>query len=200
MTWKYVSPRRRLESKYPSSPTAKASDFLADLPALLESQPGLRVVLYCRKSSYERQQRRRNLAEQASDLREEAERLGANVLAIFRCWECSYELDYAVDRSTLVAAAEFARRHRAVLVAETTDRFLRHPEINRLPTVSQYEKLRRITGDVALATLVHPDDDGRSHQTKRGQRAKGRRGGRPPLDEQSKLRRAVYDRLKRLRP
>jgi hypothetical protein len=41
-------------------------------------------------------------------------------------------------------------------------------------------QLKSLAGDVPLATINHPDDQAaRSDQIKRGQRAKGNRGGRP---------------------
>ena len=46
-------------------------------------------------------------------------------------------------------------------------------------------QLKRLAGDVPLATILHPDDPAtRSKQIKRGQRAKGNRGGRPVSGDQ----------------
>lgn len=176
--------RRRLAWKYPNSPPGKASEHLFHLPALIMAYRILKVVIYCRVSSLE-QYRSGNLDDQLSNVRRTLERLGVTVVGVFREIATSYELEHPSDRPALVAAVECAKQHGAIVVAESTSRYLRSAAFDKfhqdaLPTVVHFERLKRLTNAAALATLVHPDaEDERSYQTKRGQTEKGRKGGRP---------------------
>ena len=74
-----------------------------------------------------------------------------------------------------------ARRHRC---GASRDRFIRSANFDGRnetdpPTVAEYEQLCRLAGGVPLATLQHPDGPARADQIRRGQAAKGNRGGRP---------------------
>jgi hypothetical protein len=86
----------------------------------------------------------------------------------------------------LVPAIELARKHGAALLAESTDRYLRHHDYKSTnpvpPTDDQFRALAELAGDVPLVTVLPPDathGEVRSQQIKRGQQAKGRKGGRP---------------------
>jgi hypothetical protein len=102
---------------------------------------------------------------------------------------------------------DYARRKKVkVLVAETPDRFLRHPEWtphrqDLQPSQQDWEKLKQITGDLILVTLIDPSSsssDMRSQQTKRGQEQKGRKGGRPRHPFYYEEQRKDYDLVRSL--
>jgi hypothetical protein len=90
-----------------------------------------------------------------------------------------------------VRAAARAKDEGAVLLAESTCRFLRAANYNHKtnrnakPTTQDFRDLLRLTGNVTLATRLHPDASQhkvRSRQTKRGHKTQGQKGGRPPKD------------------
>jgi hypothetical protein len=100
-------------------------------------------------------------------------------------------VSYAVsgfDPFWLVEAAELARQHAAIILAETTDRLVRNHEYHSKEnpeaqaTEPELESLRRCTLGVVLMTHLHPDASprqARSYHRRRGQREKGHAGGRP---------------------
>jgi hypothetical protein len=87
----------------------------------------------------------------------------------------------------MAAAADRARRHCTILLAATTDRFIRSPwfhsdDSELCLAQARAIDLRDAVGYVALMTLLDPDaspGDCRSLLTRWGQEAKGRSGGRP---------------------
>ncbi len=170
---------------------AKASDYIAHIDDL---EPGL-VVPYGRVSRRQ-QQRKGKLNHQIADLTSELERRGHDVTDGFK----ETASGWADDRTTLQLAILEAERVGAVVMAESADRFIRHPEFNPktnpdiLPTVYEFERLMIEAANVQLATLHHPDTHWkivRSLQTKRGQRGSGHRGGRPAERFPKKARRLV---------
>ena len=178
-----VSATRRLALKYRPSPPGKASDCIQHFKDVQATD----VVLYCRVSLIE-QYRNGNLGDQVAHCRRLLERQGANIIAVYHCIETSSELDDWMDRPTLATAIATAKKWGAVLVVETTSRLIRslnyYYERNQQaqPTEIEFEKLLRLCNGVTLATLEHPNassGEERSYQTKRGQEAKGRKGGRP---------------------
>ena len=85
-------------------------------------------------------------------------------------------------------AAAYAAKHDAVLVFESTDRAIRHPDYHSRANPNaqardvDLEELRQWTDGVPLFTLLPPNatsGEVRAYQTKRGQATKGRKGGRP---------------------
>lgn len=166
-----------------------ASEFIHHLPDLPE-QIRQRVVLYCRESTPD-QERNGNLDDQMDDaidrLRKIGFRMGRN-LWVFDGVESSRIQD---DRLLLERALAYARERDATLVATSRDRFIRCSSFGRgkpkevePPTIAEYTDLKDLAGDVPLATICHPDDPAaRSDQIRRGQRAKGRKGGRPRKNE-----------------
>jgi len=156
---------------------AKASHYIAHIYNL---NPCL-VVLFIRVSG---PGQREHLAHVEALLRWELERRGFEVVGVFK----EIVTGSSDDRRTLERAILEADRLGAVLVAESADRFLRHPEFHPihhpdlLPTVFDFERLMADVGNVQLATFHHPDMPWRavrSEQTKRGQQGSGNRGGRP---------------------
>ena len=176
-----------------------ASEFINYLPDL-PAQEGRIVVLYCRVST-EKQEKRGNLDEQTDDAIRRLRQMGfrpGRTLFIFDGVESSRIHDH---RILLERALAFARERNGILVALSRDRFIRCSSFGRgvpkevePPRIAEYMQLRDLAGGVALATILHPDDPAvRSEQVKRGQRAKGRKGGRPPTPEQRKLLRAISE-------
>jgi hypothetical protein len=117
-------------------------------------------------------------------LRRVAERYQLRVIDAFRRIESGQDL----FGGTMLEAIEFARKHGAVLLAETVDRFLRHPHFHPVcnpdaqATEEQLAELAALADGVTLATALDPDatpTEVRAYRSKRGQWAKDNRGGRP---------------------
>jgi DNA invertase Pin-like site-specific DNA recombinase len=168
----------------PKSPTGKASNYITQLDQYREKHPDMKVIFYGRVSS-RTQGRKKNLKNQKIQL--ESEHINRNIPTLGYYREICSGRIIDDDRWALVAAVREAKKHNAVIVAASTDRFLRnyfyesdHPEI--LPTEHEYEKLKKLTGNIPLLTLLDPDMDPlkvRGYQSKWGQGQKGKRGGRP---------------------
>jgi len=148
-------------------------------------QPGDKVVLCCRVSTYE-QGRTEKLTRQVAYLRQEMERREAAVVYVIR------HVGSGRNPYWLAKAVVIAKEHGAKLVAESTSRFIRHPGYHSVQNWTaqardvDLEDLRWWTKGMTLVTLLNPDAspaDERSYQSKRGQRAKGRKGGRPKQNE-----------------
>lgn len=146
-------------------------------------RPGDIVALWCRVST-PWQQRRGHLADQEATLRRAVAAAGAHV-AVVVPWEGS-----GADSTSLAYAAAEAQRHGAtVLLAESTDRFVRSARYsaccqNWLPLDGDFEYLRYMTDGFPLMTLIDPDatpGQMRAYQTRRGQTETGRKGGRPAV-------------------
>ena len=180
---KKVSARRFLEeSCFWNSPVAKPSDYLYHLDDLLGDEP-LKVILLGRVS-YRTQKHKGNLDNSLTWMRNYLS--DYNVVIVKEDKMVQSGMDD--DRLKLEVVAEMAREVGAVILTESPDRYIRSIDFNTktnpdaLPTVGEYEKLIALVGDVKLATILHPDTpwkEIRSHQTKRGQEAKGKSGGHP---------------------
>ena len=188
--------RGREHSLWDSVPGV-ASEFIHHLPDLLKRKRRP-IVLYCRVSS-EKQERQGNLVHQKDwaigQLLEMGFSPGPDLL-IFDGVESSRVQD---PRLLLNEAIDEARRRGAILVAGYRDRFIRwrhefeNSTRNQLPLIGEYMGLRKMAGDVPFATIYPPDGPlARSDQIKRGQRAKGNRGGRPPKGDQRALLKRVW--------
>ncbi len=200
-------PRRRAadaDRRPPDEPAGRrsfrASDFIHDLADLAGAGTVTAVVLWCRVSARV-QARTGNASDQEANLRRALQRLGIPVVAAFLHVGPGWDL----HGGRLAQAVQRAREHGAILVAETTDRFLRHPGYHSRenpdarPTEAQFRELARLAGGVVLATHLDPDAspaEVRRYQALRGQQAKGSRGGRPKLHEAGYKKR----RRERLRP
>jgi hypothetical protein len=165
-----VSARRRLSA-------GVASKFISHG----NIQPGDRVILVCRVSARE-QQYRGNDMDQESNLSQWVQQLGAIVIKVVRVTTSGQHPFW------LLKAVQLARQFNAKLVAETTDRFIRHPAYhsekspNFQARESDLKELQFVTSGILLVTMVHPDatpEQVRSYQRKRGQRMKNAKGGRP---------------------
>ena len=176
--------RRRLLDRYGDriGEVAKASQFIAYLRDLVRETPNLKAVLYLRVSGRNQNSYgNRRAAERR--LRRELKKLGVQVIAVFR----EVGSGWRSDLLRREAAALYARKYGAVLVAESADRFLRSIHFSKenqsaLPSLVEWEALKSVIGDVTLATLLRPDASGqevRSFQTKRGIAEKNAHCGRP---------------------
>jgi len=180
---------------------ACASAYVHDLRALLKERPNLEAVIYLRVSG-RTQNAKGNLRAAERRLLRELEKLGVVVLRVFREVGSGWHDDLVV-RS---AAAEYAAEHNAVLVAESADRFLRSASYSKenqsvLPTLAEWEALRKATGGVTLATLLHPDTPWqtvRSYQAKRGILEKCAKCGRPRKRQPGELYRRRAELLDRV--
>ena len=145
-------------------------------------QPGDKVVLWLRVSSGLQNASGSN-TDQKVELRAVVEARGATVVAVVRFTGPAKEAE-----ADLFEASKSAAEAGAMLLAESTSRFARHPNYHPkhrphlVPGLQELSDLSWVCGDVPLVTLHDPDitwRDERALQSKRGQRQKGNRGGRP---------------------
>jgi hypothetical protein len=132
-------------------------------------------------SKHEQEQRGNHFDQQAK-LRKAVAKLGGVVVGVTSLQVSGF------DPYWLAGPVEIAKRRKAKLVAESTNRFIRHPAYHSKdnPTAqareSDLDDLRWWTQGLELVTIHDPDAEPggeRSEQIKRGQDAKGRKGGRP---------------------
>lgn len=164
---------------------AKASRYIGHIDGVVRS--GDKVVLWCRESS---RTNKSHLADQEVALRAAAESRGAIVVDVVRHIGPGYDHDHGDAPcwwAAVARAADVAENHGAKLLATETDRFIRDPACfispKSQPRESDFRRLAAAADGVSLATLAAPDappSEARSRQTKRGQAATGRKGGRPP--------------------
>lgn len=172
----------------------RASDYIRY--ARDEIKPGDKLVLRCRVSNHV-QQRNQNLADQEANLRKRARQLGAIVVAV------DHHIGPGWDASSIFDAAVMARRFGAKIFAESTDRLIRNPlyskdRQNLRARDADLRELQLWTDGIVLVTNLHPDARPakvRSHQCKRGQQIKGRKGGRPTKMRRWKARRMARIKL-----
>ena len=167
----------------------QASNYIVHFKKLISIGRCLKVVLYCRVSRCQ-QNKNGNLKAQKKYL-----------LKIIRWYRKKYNIKIHIvaifeevasgwrnDRTILEKAALMARDYNAVLVAESSCRFLRNRSYHSsdspeaLPNNREYYNLIKDTLDVTLATILPPNwpwKRVRTYQTKRGQRSKRKFGGRP---------------------
>jgi len=104
-----------VERAFASCEPGKASEYIRGLDAI---KPGTKVILICRVSERE-QRRKRNLDDQERHLRRVMEGLSAIVVY------CVKEVMSGWSPHWLARHADAAKRHEAVLVAESASRFVR---------------------------------------------------------------------------
>jgi hypothetical protein len=117
-----------------------------------------------------------------ASLTERAQHFGAAVVGVIK------HVGSGTDPCWLAWAAELAKQKGAKLLFESTDRAIRHANYHSIENSDaqardcELQDLQFWTKGVALVTDLHPDAspaEVRSYQSKRGQRFKGNRGGRP---------------------
>ena len=151
----------------------RASAYIKHAPE--EIRPGDRVILCCRVSGHV-QDRNGNLRDQEKNLRKRAAELGACVIDV------ETYVGSGRDAYWLIRPALKARERGAKLYAESTDRFIRHPDYHSktYPDAQardfELQELQTLTLGVPLLTDLHPDSspsEVRGFQRRRGQAAKG---------------------------
>ena len=172
---KAISPARRRAER---QQRGKASDYISPIEEL---QPGTPVVLCCRVSHCN-QGRKGHLEDQENNLRQILKSTGVRIVSVFK------KVASGIDPSWVFDAVQIAEKYQAVLVAESTSRFIRHPgfhskeEPDLQPRKSDLEKLRDWTSGISLFTALNPDaspEEEKSFQTNRGLEFNSKRGGRP---------------------
>jgi hypothetical protein len=175
----YSSARRRIEAR-----RGRPADFIRGFESL---QPGETVDLWVAVSGSE-QKRDQNLKDAEAWLRLKVRERGALVGNVARHVVSRYA--QFLPRALWQAALEANRQGRNLL-AESVDRFIRHPHYrsNLKPHLNfqvndkfDLEALREHTCGAELVTWLDPSataEEVRSHQRIRGQWGKSRRGGRP---------------------
>jgi DNA invertase Pin-like site-specific DNA recombinase len=164
---------------------AKASDYLYWLKKYHCKHPKMLAILYLRVSGRS-QNRNGNLKNQERVLQRKLKKLSVPVI------DCFYEVKSGwitghkrgILRQAICKAQQYPN---AVIVATSTDRFLRNRNFTTdkpdlMPTVEEFETLKKIAGDIPLLTVLYPDlpaDEVRSEQSKWGQMVKDNKGGRP---------------------
>lgn len=165
-----------LRVRYVRRTAGKASSYI--LP--FNISPGRRVIL-CLRVSRRAQRCAGNLADQREALRAAVQRAGGVLVGIV------LHTGHGTDPGWLAPAANLARLRGAMLLAESTDRFIRTPDYHSVdcPDAQAGEgdlaRLAAVTEGCRLMTMLDPDAPPtkvRSYQRQRGQERKARRGGR----------------------
>jgi hypothetical protein len=112
---------------------------------------------------------------------------------------------YKSARPYLAEAVALAKKHGAIIVAESVGRYVRNRNFHRksmAPTVADIEALMEFVDGVKLATINHPDEKVefvRGYESSRGQEAKGMRGGRPRKKRPGYVKKRGEEKLPRVR-
>lgn len=164
----YTLPSRRWQP-------GDASKFISQF----DITPGMRVVLACRVSN---RQRKSHLKDQEANLRRAVEAAGGTVVAVHAVAESGFY------PSWVCRAVRLAKELDAVVVAETTDRLVRHPAYHSsdYPDAqarnSDLDDLGYFIEGVRVMTHLQPNAspaEARAYHIRRGQQLKKRMGGRP---------------------
>jgi DNA invertase Pin-like site-specific DNA recombinase len=165
------------------------------------------VILYLRVSARS-QDHNGNLQNQKRVLRRRLKKLGIPVIDCFSEVISGWMTDHHLG--ALRQAVRKARQlENTVILAVSADRCLRSRDFHTknnpdaLPTITEYERLKKLTRGVPLVTGLHPDmpwKEVRSYFTKWGQKTKGNKGGRPkyelqPPGNKKKIRKAKLPRV-----
>jgi len=201
--------KRRLRERYlPDSKPAKASKYLHHFKKYHKKHPNMQALIYTRDSTGA-QAYRRNLDTHKKVLRREHKKMKIPILGCYPEVSSGWILND--DRWALVKAVKKARKYirkgkPVVIVTTSSDRFLRNeyfttngPDV--LPTKAEFEKLKKLTRNVPLVTLLHPDMppmEVRSWQTKWGQKTKGNKGGRPKVNKPGYKKKQRLEKLPRV--
>lgn len=182
--------RRRRQEIFSQGEPGKASNYISFFPKLVREtkEAILLVILFARVSSCA-QHYKGNLRGQFNWLQKRLKRYG-NVRIIAEIKDVAS--GWKEERDGLKRAAAIALKNGAIILTETTDRYIRSPYYHSQknpsvqPTDAEYMDLIQSLDGVVLATMLHPDTHWkkvRSHQSKRGQQTKGNKGGRPKINE-----------------
>jgi hypothetical protein len=180
----------------------RAADYIQQLP---EDCRGLKFILVCRKSHHTQD----SLETQATKLRAVVEARGGIVVRAFK--RTVSGIITGVERPSwlrqadsiwLSKAARIAKKKKAILVAATTDRFVRHSWFwsttafrDAQATEHDLWILKQETLDVPLMTYLHPDasaSECRALLSRWGQEVKGKKGGGDRLPGHRKRRKEKW--------
>jgi DNA invertase Pin-like site-specific DNA recombinase len=150
----------------------KKNAYALPLVGGFEPQP---VLIYCRDSG---RGQKENLRHQKSTVKRRLEEIGFRVVRSFG----EIAEGWKKDRPEFRRAVRKAKATGLLLVAESLDRFWRPPPGPdcKLPPMNslEFKRFLSATEGVRIAVL-DPSEKARSEQTKRGQEARGHKGGRP---------------------
>ncbi len=166
--------------RFLESSLGPVKQYIHQLPDLLAEDPSLAVLLLNRVST----------KPQAVDGHLEDDRqwclerlVGCNIVGQFD-EVCRGTL--GPHRVVLRNAIERARQLGAVLVVSSRERLIRAQgydgtNASDVPGHDEYQALAKLGNGVTFATILRPTQRGRSFQIKRGQEARGNKGGRPQM-------------------
>lgn len=163
--------------------------------AAIES--GDRIIIMARISNDEDKDR---LNRQTIAIRQVVEAAGGTVVETFTRIGPTWGRDHY---DYIRKVARYARRHKAIVVAETADRWCRSYNYTKreqfwVPDSGAFSNLLDAADGVQLHTLHDPDlspKEVRSIQTKGGHRRTGNKGGRPPKKTRGKYKTGRKDEL-----
>lgn len=188
------------------SQPARASKYLQWLNKYYGKHHKIKAILYLRVSA-KSQNYKKNLRNQEKVLRWKLRQLGIPVVGCFSEVISGWITDH--NRGVLRQAVRKAKKYRnVVIVATSADRFLRSKRFHTkndpdvLPNKAEFERLQKLTQDMPLITLLHPDmpwKEVRGYYTRWGQRVKGSKGGRPILKTPGWTKRRRRNQLPRVR-
>jgi hypothetical protein len=180
-----LSEQEALQSK-----PAKASDYLHHLADYYKQHPDMQAIIICRVSAC-MQAYKLNLNTYEKLLRRKLKKRNIPVVGCFRevssGWILDSEKRHGLTNAVKQAKDLIENGKDMVIVAASADRFLRNKyyttnKPNILPTEEDYGKLKELTCNVPLLTLLDPDMppmEVRGYQTRWGQKTKRSKGGRP---------------------
>ena len=181
----YGSARERIIKRYgnPAIRPPQPSIYIRHSEEQVRHSLHQPAILWVRTSS-KSQARMNNHEDQRAALRANAEALGFKIV-LDDPWIGSGRNG---DRVRFELTIEKAQKLGAILLAESTDRFIRSWWWSKRkqyvqPTEVEWETFIALTRGVVLATIVHPDTDWRNvrgYQTERGVSQKGVKLGRQP--------------------
>lgn len=180
MKTKYSTARRRVTPATLSKLIRSADEAIS---------AGTPVWLVARKSDGKHDERSKDA--QLKQLTEWCFERGAVLVGSTQCTTPGH------DPNWLYPAVDGARKHRAVILAETTARLIRSAAFDpskqyndMMPNTVELASLRTVLDGVVAATLLDPDADPKAihaQQVTRGQAASGNKGGRPKRTPPGKL-------------
>jgi hypothetical protein len=155
----------------------KASDLLYELEHLRNAKC---VVIWVRVSGRQ-QKHRRNQTDQCDSVMHAVDAFAIPIIEVVTHIGSGKQIS-----DTLLHAISVASDHGAALIAESVDRFVRHPDYHSSlnPDAQaggpELKRLASAASGVSLVTVLHPDtppNEVRSFQRRRGQHAKQQTGG-----------------------
>ena len=169
-----------------SSPPSKASPYLHQLRAVVQTGKVTEIGIWARISQRGAQKKRKNLKVQLWKLKLAAKKYRLPILKVFQHIGPGWD----PGNPDFVRAVQWAKQKPGrILLATSMDRFLRHRDFttddyekNWWPTVNQFEELMEVADGVPLVTYLPPDCSPKKvkkYHSIWGSKVKGNKGGRP---------------------